>query len=365
MRVRRLTITNVRSIASGVFNFAGHSLLVGGNNAGKSTVCEALDLVLGPERLYRRPPIDEHDFFGGRYLTDDGKPIQIRIEALLIDLKEEAVRRFKSNLRRWNDKSGVFVDEAGEGPEAADAEGTVWALPVMFLGQYDRANDDFVGNTFFAHPVPEESEDEEEPDARLGRGFVAFHRDHKRLCGFLFLRALRTGRRALSLERGSLLDTILRLSPNGVAAMWIDTLKTLHNLLPGIGDVPQLKVIRSEIEQRLAKFSPLAAQGSPTAFFASNLTREHLREVVRLFVSVQPTNYLGPFERLGTGSVNLLVFALLTFIADLKGKESVIFAMEEPEIGLPPHMQRRVTRFVLKEMGQAIVTSHSPAVINT
>jgi putative ATP-dependent endonuclease of OLD family len=57
------------------------------------------------------------------------------------------------------------------------------------------------------------------------------------------------------------------------------------------------------------------------------------------------------------------VFALLTLIADLRGKQSVIFAMEEPEIALPPHTQRRVTRFVLHEMGQSIVTSHSPYVI--
>jgi putative ATP-dependent endonuclease of OLD family len=59
----------------------------------------------------------------------------------------------------------------------------------------------------------------------------------------------------------------------------------------------------------------------------------------------------------------LLVFALLTFIAELKEKQSVIFGMEEPEIALPPHTQRRVTRFVLAEMGQSIVTSHSPYVI--
>ncbi len=59
----------------------------------------------------------------------------------------------------------------------------------------------------------------------------------------------------------------------------------------------------------------------------------------------------------------MLVFALLTFIAELKEKQSVIFAMEEPEIALPPHTQRRVIRFSLQEMGQTIVTSHSPYVI--
>ena len=61
--------------------------------------------------------------------------------------------------------------------------------------------------------------------------------------------------------------------------------------------------------------------------------------------------------------LNLLVFALLTFIAELKDRQAVIFAMEEPEVALPPHTQRRVTRFVLSQMGQAIITSHSPYVI--
>ena len=84
---------------------------------------------------------------------------------------------------------------------------------------------------------------------------------------------------------------------------------------------------------------------------------------MRLFVAAQPGQHLVPFGRLGTGSINLLVFALLTFIAELKDKQSVIFAMEEPEIALSPHTQRRVTRFVLAEMGQSIVTSHSPYVI--
>jgi putative ATP-dependent endonuclease of OLD family len=54
---------------------------------------------------------------------------------------------------------------------------------------------------------------------------------------------------------------------------------------------------------------------------------------------------------------------MLTFIAELKDQQNVIFAMEEPELALPPHTQRRVTRFVLGQMGQGIVTSHSPYVI--
>ena len=362
MRVRRLTMRNFRGVKEGRVDFPQHTLLVGGNNVGKSTVCEALELVLGPERLSRRPVIDEHDFYAGQYLDASGKAIEITITAVLTDLSEEARNRFHLHLRPWDEAANEFADETG-GPVTSKP---VWSLPIIFIGRYDRDEDDFVGNTFFEHPVqaPETSEEaQNEPFTLLGAGRTTFGREHKRYCGFVFLRALRTGSRALSLQRGSLLDTILRLGGGGLTEMWQDTLDRLRDLDPAIGDIPKLQQIRTEIQTRLSRFISLAEAEDPTAFFASELTREHLREVVRLFVGAQPGSYLVPFNHLGTGSVNLLVFALLTFIADLKGTKNVIFAMEEPEIALPPHTQRRVTRFVLHEMGQSIVTSHSPYVI--
>lgn len=145
--------------------------------------------------------------------------------------------------------------------------------------------------------------------------------------------------------------------------MWFDTLEKLHDLDPAIGEIEQLRAIRTEIRERMGRFVGLAPGDDSAAFFASELTREHLREVVRLFIATSPSDHSVPFNRQGTGSINLLVFALLTLIADRKGNQSVIFAMEEPEIALPPHTQRRVTRFLRAEMGQVIVTSHSPYVI--
>ncbi|ACO32304.1 ATP-dependent nuclease [Acidobacterium capsulatum] len=363
MRVRRLKITHFRGVAEGSVDFTGHTLLVGGNNIGKSTICEALDLVLGPERLFRRPVVDEHDFHCGRYLDKDGNPIEIRIEATLIDLSDEAHRRFRGHARRWDDKKCSFVDEEPEGVDKADNDGVIWALPLIFIGRYDKDEDDFIGNTFFDHPTGEADALDDELENKLGSGRVPFTRAHKRLCGFVFLRTLRTGSRALSLQRGSLLDSVLRLGGSGSVEMWQDTLGRLQALDPAIGDIAQLKQIRDEIRARMGRFVNLADGDESTGFFASDLTREHVREVVRLFIAAQPGKHLVPFARLGTGSINLLVFALLTFIAELKDRQSVIFAMEEPEIALPPHTQRRVTRFVLAEMGQSIVTSHSPYVI--
>ena len=56
-----------------------------------------------------------------------------------------------------------------------------------------------------------------------------------------------------------------------------------------------------------------------------------------------------------------MVFSLLTFIAELKS--NVIFAMEEPEIAIPPHTQRRIVQFLRTRMHQSILTTHSPFVL--
>lgn len=362
MKVRQVAIENFRGISSGKVVFADNTLLVGGNNVGKSTVCEALDLILGPERINRRPVVDEHDFHKSQYVDDEKTSVPIVITAVLVDLSEEALRRFGGHLRRWNDVDRTFVDELEDGVNHSGDEGVLWAMQVSFHARYDAAEDDFEADTFFEHPLPVPDELDEEQAASLGQGRDRFTRAHKRLCGFVYLRALRTGSRALGLQRGSLLDTVLRLSEEGSAAMWMETLRQMRDLDPAIGAIPDLDLLLKQIRERAGAFVRLAEEDA-TAFFASDLTREHLREVVRLFVATGPSDHPVPFTRQGMGTVNLLVFALLTLIADLKERQSVIFAMEEPEIALPPHTQRRVARFVKKEMGQAIVTSHSPYII--
>jgi ATP-dependent endonuclease family protein len=363
MRIQILDIKNFRGIASGHVIFKKHSLLVGGNNIGKSTVCEALELVLGPERLYHRPVIDEHDFYRGRYQKDDGSFLKIVIRVVLTSLNLKQQLRFCQHLRRWDKGQLKFVDEEAGGISHADDPNVDWALPVVFIGRYDPEEDDFVGDTFFDHPTDHPDDLSDEEKASLGQGRSAFTRAHKRDCGFIYLRALRTGSRALSLQRGSLLDTILRLGEQGSANMWPAALRSLKELDPAIGEKSQLGSIRAQLQERLGRFINLASEGDQTSFYASDLTRDNLREVVKLFVATWPSNYPVPFSRQGTGSVNLLVFALLTMIADLKEENSAIFVMEEPEIALPPHIQRRVVKYVLQEMGQSIVTSHSPYII--
>jgi putative ATP-dependent endonuclease of the OLD family len=98
----------------------------------------------------------------------------------------------------------------------------------------------------------------------------------------------------------------------------------------------------------------------------SDLTRESLRKSLTVFMGTgakldDGTAHAAPFQHQGTGTINTLVLALLSLIADLK--QNVIFAMEEPEIAIPPHTQKRIVDSVCKKSAQAIFTSHSPYVI--
>ncbi|MGY8575360.1 AAA family ATPase, partial [Paracidovorax citrulli] len=70
MQVARIEIHNFRGIREATLDLVQHAVLLGDNNTGKTTVLEAMDLVLGPDRLNRTPPVDEHDFFLGRYLPE-------------------------------------------------------------------------------------------------------------------------------------------------------------------------------------------------------------------------------------------------------------------------------------------------------
>jgi putative ATP-dependent endonuclease of OLD family len=109
MKVVQLSIENFRGIKSAKLQFDQHALLVGTNNVGKSTICEALDLVLGPDRLSRFPPVEEFDFYNAEYIShpaDEGEPqtIPLRIEVVLIDLSAEVENRCGGHTEFWHVK---------------------------------------------------------------------------------------------------------------------------------------------------------------------------------------------------------------------------------------------------------------------
>jgi putative ATP-dependent endonuclease of OLD family len=376
VRISRLTIENFRGIKKAIILLPKHGVLVGDNNTGKTTILEALDLVLGPDRLNYQPPIDEHDFYRGEYSikpaaaepdgeakgdadlpaaadaaqatgSEDvaaGAP-KIEIEVTIADLTEEQKGRFGDHVEFWDSTTHMFYDQPN--PAGVDPAHITEALRITFRGWYDAEEDDFEGRTYFTRSLTEGDRREQ------------FSKRDKQVCGFLYLRSLRTGSRALSLERGSLLDIILRLKEVR-PQMWEDTLSTLSAIRvasdPDLGISPVLESINTALKKYVPK-----EWGVKPHLKVSNLTRDNLRKVITAFIATGDGDHAAPFYRQGTGTINMLVLAMLSQIAE--GKQNVIFAMEEPETAIPPYAQKRIVHEVRKLASQTLFTSHSPYVL--
>ena len=363
MKACRLTISNFRGVQSATLLLPTHGVLIGDNNTGKTTIFEALDLVLGVDRLNRQPAVDEHDFYRGKYrltpppapdgaagadaapaAADDAAP-RIAIEVTVGDLNEQQKAQFGNFVEFWDSSTDTFCE--GPTPEGVDPAHITEALRLTFHGWYDEEEDDFEGRTYFSRSLTED----ERPEL--------FTRRHKQICGFLYLRSHRTGSRALSLERGSLLDIILRLKELR-PQMWEATLTTLSSIAvasdPELGISPVLESISTSLKKYVPK-----EWGVDPHLRVSNLTREHLRKVITAFIATGDDAHAAPFYRQGTGTINMLVLAMLSQIAE--GKQNVIFAMEEPETAIPPYAQKRIVHEVRKLASQALFSSHSPYVL--
>jgi putative ATP-dependent endonuclease of OLD family len=62
VHIVRLKISGFRGVRSADIALGRHTVLIGPNNSGKTTVIEALALLFGRDRLVRR--LTEHDFHG-------------------------------------------------------------------------------------------------------------------------------------------------------------------------------------------------------------------------------------------------------------------------------------------------------------
>ncbi|OOZ58572.1 hypothetical protein BOW43_09145 [Solemya velum gill symbiont] len=158
LRASRIQIANFRGIRSATLVLPRHAVLIGDNNTGKTTILEALDLALGPDRLNRVSSIDEHDFYQGHYIIrnpvveeanaeedeDDAgenqqadeapmeaveeKAPQILIEVTIVDLSDEQKGRFGDYIEFWDSATDALYIEPN--PEGIDEANITEALRV-------------------------------------------------------------------------------------------------------------------------------------------------------------------------------------------------------------------------------------------
>ena len=132
MQIADLRIENFRGIRAGHIRFGPHTVFIGPNNCGKTTVIEALALLFGRDRMVRT--LTEHDFFGG-----DPQPAdRIRLVATIVgfDGDEPAdhtdwFRDDRGVIKWWNPATGAV---------SATRDDPAWRLAcqIGFSARFDR-----------------------------------------------------------------------------------------------------------------------------------------------------------------------------------------------------------------------------------
>lgn len=345
MQIVALEIMNFRGIRLGQVRFGTHTAIVGPNNCGKTTVAEALALLFGRDRLVKG--LTEHDFHG----SVPGPEDRIRLAATLTGFPEN---RPEFSPDWFRDQRGVPMWLAPDGSLHGDKGGDDWQLAVQigFAARFDQDTLTvetiryFIDHDLAADPFLEE---------------VCIPVPQKLLAevGFFLVPASRTWDRTMSFASELFRRVVQTIG--GVPAATIsqerDRLRRPDHPLesdPGLG-----RIVESVDDDLAALLG-----GNPKLSLRLTTTdSEGVLDAVTPHYTLSGAPPL-PARRQGTGLASLQTLLLLFQFARLRQDEgkSFILVLEEPELHVPPALQRRIVHRLRQRCGQSIVSTHSPSV---
>lgn len=305
MIIAKADIENFRALKSVSVSLSNLSILLGENDAGKTSVLHALDKFFIGKKLN-----DEQDWFK----QDTTQPISVTL--------------------------------------------TFHGIPAGDLGALARADGSFVVKRTFAFEKPPQTkaimDDNSATDVPklIQEEWLSSERFH-------FIPVRRDLAVQFSMNKTALLGKMLRarmaakLAENDAA----QPLNVLKGIIAASLDEPRIKLealLQQQMHNSAVKlcFNDLDIDPIEGVDFCVELTDDKAENV--------------PIENRGAGTQNNLIIALFRLIADLDANSRLILAMEEPENSLHPKAQRQLLSVIqqLSSKSQAIVTTHSPVFID-
>lgn len=350
MRVVRLRIVGFRGIQSADIHLGQHSVLVGPNNSGKTTVLEALALLFGRDRLVRR--LTEHDFHGSAPNETSRILFVATVSGFPHNDPQHHPAWFSSDrgVEKWLDPVARTV------APLPTARHTDLAAQIGFAARFDL--DDLEAETlrFFV-----------DDEATLGDPFAedahlrTVHSKVLQDLGFFLVPASRTWDRWISFAselfrrvvatRGGMPSQVVRAERE---RLWSPPAEARLERQAGLADI--VESTNEELRALLATAPRL--QLRVTATDSDSL----LDSVVPHFI--QGTGPTLPSQRQGTGLVSLQSLLLLMQFgrARAETEQSFVLAVEEPELHIQPSQQKRLVNRLNALCDQTVVTTHSPIV---
>lgn len=328
MQIRQVKIARFRGIDELTFEPGARCVILGPQNACKSTVLEALDLLLHHGFGRPRQPPTEIDYFARKPQNE------FEVEATLGQLRGRFLGQVREYLEGWRAESHEVVAE----PEG---EGIKPVVRVRVRGTPDLT---------FRH----EFSKPEASSAYFGPGL-------RSLLGWVFDGRTRDPLHQLSFYQGGLLEKLFSsadLDPPTQALR--DALQAGAQQVNADSAVGH---VLAELAEDLRNLGLLKAEQTPV-FEAGAVSKRQLLQSLRL--AMPAGEELIPLFRQGRGAQRLILVSILLRLADLAtGDEPVVGGFEEPEEALEPLRQTQLAGMLTKiadRGGQVFVVTHSPEI---
>ena len=333
MRIVRIDITNFRGIRElEAYRPQAQNLLVGANNTGKTTILQALDFLLNPDRYWNERSITDLDFY------DRDVASGFAIEAWLGEMSLDDWASCDWDLYREfiNPSTGTLTEDT--------------SCPAVLRMRMECR--EVCGSIEYSFHYPK-------PDADHAR----ITNEAKGRIGFRYISGNRDPLKELSFYQNSVLAKLLE-SPG-----LHEQIKEIITALDKAGDLlkgnTRLTASLNALRGRLADFGLLDRSRGDLGLSVLSLSRRRLLQSFDLVIRQQENSPRIPLAYHGLGIQNAaLAFAILQYLENQE-RENVILAFEEPEQNLEPALQRVLCQKLsttIPAQTQLFISTHSPEV---
>jgi putative ATP-dependent endonuclease of the OLD family len=349
MHIVRLKIVGFRGVQFADITLGRHSVHVGPNNSGKTTITEALALLFGRDRLVRR--LTEHDFHGSAPEAATRILIIATVTGFPNNDPQQNTAWFaiERGVEKWYDPNAKTLRVE------SNAQHTELAVQIGFSARFDLDELEVETVRFF---VDDEGAlgDPFADDAHL-RTVQA--RTLQEL-GFFLVPASRTWDRWISFSSELFRRVVATRGGVPAQAVRAERERLWNPTTNRLEDQPGLADIVNSANDELRHLLPTAPQ------LKLRLTSTDSDSVLEAVIPhfTQGTGPTLPASRQGTGLVSLQSLLLLMQFGKARAEtgKSFILAVEEPELHIQPSQQKRLVNRLNALCDQTIVTTHSPLV---